>query len=310
MHRLGILGLDSSHPDAFASILDEMDGVDVSAIWDGGDVRSPDHAESFAGTYDATLYDDPENLAADVDGALVLTVNWDSHLPLAATLLEAGVPTLIDKPIAGRLEDLDALADLSDAAPLFGGSSVAYHPALEEFPIRAPDRMLYGAGYNHPFYYGAHLTDTIHRLAGSNWITVSPAENLGQTVNVLFENDTYSTLRLDGPSDSGAFGFLDVSGRTRTALIDGGPVEREKMYTGYLSAFVDVIEGNVDPTGRVLDAASLLLAVHAALETGEPVTPLSDKLHDIHVDGQTFLESYRSYPGSDSEESASAETSD
>jgi hypothetical protein len=295
MNRIGILGLDSSHPEAFATILDGMDSMTVSAVWDDGDVRSTDYTRSFADRYDATVYDEPTDLVDCVDGVLVLTVNWDLHTSLAAPFLRAGIPTLIDKPIAGRLDDLETLVTLARDAPLFGSSAIPYHPSLDPFPTQQSGRMLCGAGYNHPFYYGAHLTDTIRRLAGDDWRSVTPTGNLGQTVNVVFENDTFATLRLDGPAEHGAFRLLDIGERTRTALIDSSPEEQKEMYGAYLTAFRDVVTGDRNESDRILDAASLLLAVHTALEVNESITPASRTLYDTHVDGNTFLETYQPY---------------
>lgn len=298
MNRIGILGLDSSHPEAFATILDGMDSVTVSAVWDGGDVRSTDYVRSFADQYNASVYDEPTDFVDRVDGVLVLTVNWDSHISLAAPFLRAGVPTLIDKPIAGRLEDIEQLETHTRNAPLFGSSAIPYHPALDHFPSQHPGRMLVGAGYNHPFYYGVHLTDTARQLAGADWRSVAPTEHPGQTVTVVFENDTYATLRLDGSDEHGAFGLFDVCDRTRTALIDSDPEEREMMYDAYLTAFCDVITGGRDESDCLLNAASLLLAVYTALETNESITPTSQTLHNTHVDGTDFLKTYQPYESS------------
>lgn len=295
MNRIGILGLDSSHPEAFAAILDEMDSMTVSGVWDDGDVRSTDYARSFADQYDASVHDEPTDFVDSVDGVLVLTVNWDSHSSLAAPFLRAGIPTLIDKPIAGRLKDIEMLETLTRDTSLFGGSAIPYHPSLDHFPRQQPGRMLCGAGYNHPFYYGVHLTDTARRLAGADWRSVTPTEHLGQTVNVVFENDTYATLRLDGSAEHGVFGLLDICERTRTVLIDSDSEEREKMYDAYLTGFREVVAGDRDESDRILDAATLLLAVYTALEANKSITPTSQMLHNAHVDGTDFLETYDPY---------------
>lgn len=270
----------------------------VSAVWDDGDVRSADYARSFADRYDASVYDEPTDFVDRVDGVLILTVNWDSHVSLAAPFLQAGIPTLIDKPIAGRLEDVELLKTHTRDAPLFGSSAIPYHPSLEHFPRQQPGRMLCGAGYNHPFYYGVHLTDTARRLAGADWRSVAPTEHLGQTVTVVFENDTYATLRLDGSDEHGAFGLLDICERTRTVLINSGPEEREEMYDTYLTAFRDVVTGDRDESDRILNAASLLLAVYTALEANKSITPTSQTLHNTHVGGTDFLKTYQPYVSS------------
>ena len=295
MIEIGLIGLDTSHPEAFAGLLDERDDATVSAVWDGGAVRDDGYVREFCDEYGAKRYDEPTGMIGAVDAAMVLTVDWNTHRPLAVPFLEADVPTFIDKPIAGRREDIEALAAAAGGTPLFGGSAIPFHPALAEFPTAGRDRTIYCAGYNDPFYYGVHLTDTVSTLADDPWTVVSPQNRPEAVVDVEFENGSRATLQLDGPSDDGAFGILDVRDRTRTARIGNDSEEYERMYGRFIDAFVEAIRGERDGSARLLDGASLLLAVQTALETGEPVTPTHGKLGELHVDGEEFLADYAPY---------------
>ena len=290
MIEVGIVGLDTSHADAFARLLEERDRVSVAAVWDDGTVRDEAYVGRFCERHDATRYDDAVELGHTVDAAMVLTADWSRHASLAVPFLERGVPTLVDKPVAGDLEALDALERASSHAPLFGGSAVAAHPEFDSLPVDYSERQVYGAGFNDPFYYGAHVVDPIRRVAGADWASVTPSKDPGQTVDVLFRNDARATVRLDGPDREASFAFLDVSDATRTIHIDGQA--RESLYNPYLDAFLAVVAGDRDDSHRVLDAASLLLAVHAALERSEPVTPHSETLADLRVDAAAFVEAY------------------
>ncbi|MCT9098016.1 Gfo/Idh/MocA family protein [Haloarchaeobius sp. HME9146] len=290
-----MLGLDTSHPASFGPILEAMPNASVTSLWDGGDVREESYCHELAAEYDATLYDDPEDMLGSVDGVLVMAVNWDTHVSLAEPFLEAGVPTLIDKPVVGCLADLETLESLATGTPLFGGSSVSFHPRLSDFPTGVPDRLLYGAGYNDPFYYGSHMTDTARRIAGADWVAADCADYPGAAVDIEFENGATAVLRLDGPSQPGAFGLLDVSDETRSAVIGGTEEELQKMYRSYLQRFLDIVEGERDESRRILDSASLLLGVRAALETGGRVTPDSSALRETTADGHDFLDSYQPY---------------
>lgn len=295
MKKVGIVGLDTSHADAFASALDGGDMAELTAVWDGGQVRDAAYIERFCDRYDAAQYGTPEEMIGDVDGVMILTVNWDQHCELALPFLEAGVPTLIDKPLAGRLQDIEILERAAEDTPFFGGSAVPFHPALESFERGHPGRALYCAGYDDTFYYGCHLVDTTRRLAGADWTVVRPAPDPGLTVDVVFENDTHATLRLDGPDDSSNFTFLNVGDESKAAVIGSDEEERHRMYDSYLNAFVETIAGNVDEGARVLDGSKLLLGVHTALSERRAVSATSDRLADTHIQGESFVQSYEPY---------------
>lgn len=295
MIDVGIVGLDTSHPEAFASTLDQKDAVNIAAVWDGGDVRPAEHVADFCAQFDAKRYDQPRDMIEAVDAAMVLTVNWDRHADLVTPFLEAGVATFVDKPIAGHVDDLDSIEESIGETPLFGGSAVPFHPSLEDFPVAEADRTLYCAGYNDPFYYGAHLVHLIRRFVGTDWTTVEAAPGPGIVVDVAFENGTRATLRFDGSDNNSAYGILDVGSRTRTRRVDGKQEAHEKMYDRFLDAFVDSVRGDRDDSARLVDGARLLLAAHAALETGTPISPESDELTEFSADGEAFLAEYAPY---------------
>lgn len=295
MTSIGLLGLDTSHAEAFASVLAKRSDATVTAVCDRGDVRDETYVEEFCETYAATRYDDPTALGEAVDGAMVLAVDWTAHRDLAVPLLRTGVPTFIDKPIAGTAADVAAIEAAATDTHLCGGSALPFHPKLAALPAGVADRTLYAAGYGDPFYYGVHLTDTARALAGADWTAVLPAVDHGQTVDVRFENGAHATLRFDGPADDGAFGFLDVSDRTRAVAIGSDEAELDRMYHPLVEAFLETVRGQRDEGRRVLDGAQLLLATRAALSTGTTVTPTSDALGDVDVSSEGFLADYEPY---------------
>lgn len=296
MVDIGILGLDTSHPESFATILDQRTDATLMAVWDGGDVRTADYVASFCDAHDVTQYDDATALVDIVDAAMILTVNWETHLSLARPFLEAGLPTFIDKPAAGSLAEIDALAKCAEPeTPLFGGSAVPFHPDIDRLPSAASGRTLYAAGYNDYFYYRVHLTDTARRLAAADWVSVTPLDGPGSTVRIEFENKTHATLRFDGSTDDSAFGVLDVADRTRTVRIPATKDALAEMYDPFIDAFLETVTGGRDDTRRVLDAATLSLATEAALTRDEKVTPDSDALSAVEQDGEGFLASYEPY---------------
>jgi len=266
MVRVGFVGLDTSHPEAFAEYVATETDSTVAAVWDGGAVRDRDHAAAFAERFDARLCPRPEAMTGTVEAAMVLTVDWDGHRDLAVPFLEAGIPTFVDKPLAGRLADVEALAATAAGTGLFGGSAVPYHPGLADVPADVSGRTLALAGHDDRFYYGAHAADTVRSLAGANWRRVEAVGPDRGVVRAEFENDTSATVRLDGPDDgAGRFALLDVADRTRATVLADDEASYRRMYGRLLEDFLGGVREGTSRRDRLVDGARLLLATRAAL---------------------------------------------
>ncbi|WP_255197758.1 Gfo/Idh/MocA family oxidoreductase [Halorarius litoreus] len=309
MTRIGIVGLDTSHGEAFAEVLEgfqtatsQAPGPDdvepsITAVWDSGTIRTDEYIEDFCTDVGAERFDDPGAMVDAVDAAFILAVDWNRHLELARPFLEAGLPTLIDKPIAGSLADVQRLKTVAATTPLFGGSAVPYHPEFLALPDTAERRSLTVAGYNDFFYYRSHTVDTAHRIVGAAWRRVTPRYDTEATiVDVGFEDGTAVTLRFDGTPDPGRFAALDVADQTRTVQVDAGEATHRQMYEQFLAHFFAVYTGSVQvPTEAVLDSASLLLGVEAALAERQTVTPESPILAEVERPSAEFVAEYEPY---------------
>lgn len=295
MVDVGVLGLDTSHATSFADALADTDGATVAAVWDRGDVREDAYVRSFCEEYGARRYADPVEMVEAVDAAMVLTVDWETHVPLAEPFLDAGVPTLVDKPLAGSLDALDRLEAAAGDTPLFGGSAVPFHLPMANLPRGGTDRTLYAAGYNDFFYYRVHLIDTVRFLADARWEAVEPTAGPGTTIRVPFESGMHAVARYDGGREDGIFGVLDVTDRTRTVEVQSDEATLARLYDHYVGAFLDAVEGRRNDTTRVLDAARLGLAVEVALDEGRRVTPDSEALADVYIDSDAFVADYEPY---------------
>lgn len=304
MTDIGIVGLDTSHGEAFAAVLSRLQATDVpeaapsvTAVWDGTTVRDDAYVAEFCEEFEATRYDDPTGMVTDVDAALVLSVDWERHVPLTIPFLEAGVPTLVDKPIAGTMAALERLECAASDTPLFGGSALPYHPSVSARADADGRRTLHLAGYHDYFYYRVHIVDAVRRLVDSAWTRVAPIDaSAASGVEVSFDDGTWATLRFDGSTDDATFGILDVADRTRAVSVQSSRSTLQEMYEPYLDAFVRMVHGAIRPrTDGVLDAARLLLAVEAALSGDGPVTPGDSALGEIERPSGSFLEDYEPY---------------
>jgi len=148
-----------------------------------------------------------------IDGALVCNVDWTTHSETVSKFLEVELPTLVDKPIARSLNDLEAIATAAQKsdAPLFGGSSFPYHPLIREIPSGVPERTVYcaGAGFGHTFYCRTHVTAVARSPAASDWKWVAPVPNPGTSVAAEFANGTY------GPPSVRSERIVHADGRER-----------------------------------------------------------------------------------------------
>lgn len=296
MIEVGVLGLDTSHPEKFASILGRRDDATVAAVWDDGHVRDDRHVESFCADHDAIRYDDTDAMIDAVDAVMILTVDWNTHRPLAVPFLEAGVPTMVDKPIAGSTDDVEAIEAAAErgCAPLFGGSAVPFHPVVSQRTGDDIDTVLC-SGFGDSFYYGAHLIDTVRFLVDANWSRIEPMNSGGQVVTVLFENGSTATLDFDGGEAAGTFAFLSVGDRTDTIEIDNNTDELDRMYEPFLDRFVRVAKGECDDTARLIDSARLLLGVQTAFDGEVVLGDRSMALASTTVDSSTFVSNYEPY---------------
>lgn len=295
MFEIGLVGLDTSHAESFAEVFEEMEGLSVNAVWDSYDVRDKEYVESFCQTYDASEYAEVESLVPNVDAAMVLTVDWETHAPLASTFLDANIPTMIDKPVAGSQESINHIRGSAQETPLFGGSALPFHHKIDVLPRGGSNRTVFAAGFNDFFYYRVHLTDTIRYLADADWTRVAPSEEPGTTVDVSFENGLHATLRFDGSPEEGTFSLLDVGDRTKVVEIDSGRDALAKMYVPYLEHFESIIAGDSDDSERIYDSSSLLLAVESAIGTNEVITPESPALGSVSIDSSAFVMEYEPY---------------
>lgn len=140
VHRLGVIGVDSSHTRVFGTAFNRPDpdperrveGARVVKLW--GDDRKA--AGEIAAELDAEACAGPEEVCAGVDAVLVLNRNGADHPGYARLAIERGCPTFVDKPLADDLADARSIVALAHerGVPLFSCSSMRF--ALEVMALR------------------------------------------------------------------------------------------------------------------------------------------------------------------------------
>lgn len=285
MLRIGMIGTENSHITHFTRFLNveqRHPGVRATALVGGSSARNLELAE-LGGI--ETIVDEPAELVGRVDAAIVSTRDGAAHLEHARPLLEAGVPVLVDKPLAASVADARELLEISrrSSALLLSCSALRFVPEIGHFTTAAdeggPVRHLHVIGpadpdseYSGLFFYGIHHVEAALEILGNPAIDPESltvhAERRGDTVVAsLWIGDAAVTIT-----------FVTPDGRTRvpfhaTAVRQGSVVSRDLTLTGdynapALTEFLAAVEaGTVARSPEQLVAPVVVLsAISSALE--------------------------------------------
>ena len=187
--RVGIIGLDTSHAVAFTELLndpktdEQLAGCRVVAAYPPG---SPDIESSTKRIpkYTAAvremgveIVDSIDELLQQVDAVLLETNDGRPHLQQAWSVLRAGKPVFIDKPLAGSLAD--AMVIFQEAhrlhVPVFSSSSLRFSREVQNICQGAVGTIVGCDAYSpcvleptHPdlFWYGIHGVETLFTVMG------------------------------------------------------------------------------------------------------------------------------------------------
>lgn len=110
-----------------AKIYHQMENVDLVMLADS----KLESVSALAGEYNCKVTDNYLDLIDNVD-AVSIVVPTSAHFDVAQPFLEAGIATLLEKPIAATVDEARKLVDLAaqNDAPLLIGHLERYNPAM------------------------------------------------------------------------------------------------------------------------------------------------------------------------------------
>ncbi|OQA46754.1 MAG: Inositol 2-dehydrogenase/D-chiro-inositol 3-dehydrogenase [Chloroflexi bacterium ADurb.Bin325] len=187
--KLGMVGLDTSHCEAFARMLHDptsahyQPGAAIVALYPGGSDAfslSRDRVKGFTATLQqitaAPLYDDLAALSRDVDAILLQSVDGRQHEEQFAQIA-AGKPVFVDKPFAVTSAAARALIRRAQetGTPLMSSSSLRYAAGLTEAlaesgPLAGCETFGPAAlldDYPGLFWYGIHAAEMLFTALGA-----------------------------------------------------------------------------------------------------------------------------------------------
>lgn len=299
--RIGIVDLDTSHPQNWIPILREL-GHEIVGVWDGGAVHPAEYVAKFAVERGIPrVYSTLAELVPEVDGAIIHGCDWDTHVAKARPFVEAGKSVLIDKPIAGTLSDLkQLLAWNREGARITGGSSLRFCVEAMEWlsqPVEergTPHTAFCGCGTDE-FNYGIHAYSLLSAIMGPGIQSVRHlGEGTQRRIQVNWNDERKAILTIGGAVGYVPFYITIVTAKGISHLKpDAG-----KLYRALLETVLPYLAGETDtpplPFETLLEPELCALAARQSWLNGNSEVALSE-LNDIDAgyDGAEFAVGYQ-----------------
>jgi hypothetical protein len=291
--RLGIVGTDTSHAVAFASLLndaasqDHLPGARIVAAYKGGSPDIPDSAgrvDKYAGElhskYGVEIVPDIATLLTKVDAVLLESVDGRTHLAQFREIVKGHKPVFIDKPLASSLRDAFEIAKIAKEAgvPWFTSSSLRFSDGMAALRIAG----LNGASVWAPgpqeahheldlSWYGIHGVEMLYTILGSGceqvWRTSTSDQDV---ITGRWKDGKIGVLRLIRPYSSyGATVFSPKEVRSN----------EKDLYTGYRVLVVEILkffETGVSPVPQqeTLEMFEFMDASQRSVKAGGAPVPI------------------------------------
>jgi len=296
MLRIGFVDLDTSHAESFARVIETMGDARLAAMLDHGDVVGEETVEAFCRAHNCRRCRSAQEMIENADAVAVLSVNWDAHLERARPYMEAGLPTFVDKPVAGRLRDVLAFRDLATKTrtPLFEGSGYRWNEPMAQARQRFAAAKLdtfFASAPNEFFYYGVHAVEAALGLLGPGIESVWTLRNDEQGTVVQFHH-----------AGRNANGYLMLQApftlREATFVAEGFPQRVEftaaQIHQGVMGAFVRMAREKRSPLEpqHAGEAVNVLLAATASASSGATVA-VADFHESVAFNGAAFAKAYK-----------------
>jgi predicted dehydrogenase len=229
MYKIGIIGSDNSHADAFSKLVnlpDEKSGeymfsdMKVTAIFGLEKERTEEMAEKGKIEFIAKT---PDELMGKVDAVMVVFRHGDLHAEYALPFIEAGIPTWVDKPFAIKNEDAIKMIKAAEKnnTLLTGGSKLKYiyDVLMLKSEVQSGSRIgkVKSAVVNFPatltneyggiYFYGPHLAEMTLAAFGYNARTVTASEK-NENVLAVLKYDDYQVAMNFIPGSKEYFAIL------------------------------------------------------------------------------------------------------
>lgn len=289
--RIGVIGTDSSHLPEFARRIDALNRAGetrcrVTQMWTDGHHHMP--ADEVAGWRQSALdlgvaeVNTVDELLAESDGVMVLSVHGDQHLEHARPALVRGLPTYVDKPLTCTAADARALAQLArdGGARCYSASSLRFARELESLKPEGATRAALGdlhaidaygpgelnAALPRLFFYAIHTLEMVDALWGPGVAAVrAEASEERDLMALRYRDGRFAQLRMERAGHY-AFGAT-VHGAQATHYFE---VDFDGVYDRLVAGMVGFFAGGAAPASLpdLVENIATLEAAHRSLAIG------------------------------------------
>ncbi|HBL84862.1 MAG: hypothetical protein A2Y17_10350 [Clostridiales bacterium GWF2_38_85] len=305
MIKIGTVNIDTSHPHAFAEYLLKGGRARYTEIYNDA-FRTDAEVDAFVAKYDLKRRRySLDEMAKSVDIALIQGCDWDKHLALAEPFIKAGKPVFIDKPIAGRLSDLEKFEVYAkSSAVILGSSSMRYTFEHQEFFAKSESErgkivhISATVGVDE-FNYAIHAVESILGLTS----TAKPVstEYIGNGITdssecdsffVKFDSGITATYHICTPAWQPSTLTIVTTKTTFPIKIDSS-----KVYEAMLDQLLNYLEGKdniIATTEQLCDSVRIMLAGKKSKLNGGDEVKIADLKDEMLFDGAAFEKFYES----------------
>lgn len=296
VQRIGVIGLDTSHVEVFAQILNDpnhshhIPGGRIAAAWPGG---SPDFEFSISRVegYTNTLRDDfgvdilesPEAVAEQSDLVFIETIDGRVHLDLFKRIAPYGKPVFIDKPLSAGLADAQAILALARefGVPVMSCSSLRYADNLQAALADDEQGAITGCDVFGPmvimpplpalYWYGIHTVEMLVTALGTGCRQVRVVKNENNDIVTCEWGDGRMGVVRGARESHSRFG-LTLHREQGVQALDISANERP-----YYASLIEVIMRNLPeggssiPDDQMLEVIRIIDAANESRETGQAV---------------------------------------
>lgn len=295
--RIGVIDLDTSHPEAFLPLLRRR-GHEVVGVFGGDTVVDNGYTRRYAEQHGIpTAVTDPEDLLGLVDAVYIHSVDWDNHLKRAAPFAAAGVPIHICKPFAGRASDIREMAKWAESGVrICGGSALRWSADVAAWHAAGRQVLTaFAATFGHPLDYGIHAFSLMHGIMGPGVVAARALDTDGLRVEMRWRDGRTAVVAVAPPPAEGYGFFATTVSPDGVQHIEAGGAD---LYDRLMGVMAGHLAGEQAMPISFAELVEPELAVIAGLAStchdGSWIGLWDDpRIDEVSFDGPAFAAGYR-----------------
>ncbi|MFA9478871.1 Gfo/Idh/MocA family oxidoreductase [Phycisphaerales bacterium AB-hyl4] len=267
------------------------------------DTLTISYAQQFANEHEIeTVVDRPEAMIGQVDAVILHGCNWDRHVASARPFVEAGVPVLVDKPVAGNERDLRQFERwVENGACITGGSSLRFCDEVRQWRAQPLDvrgeanTVICGCGVDE-FNYGIHAYALLHAVLGGGATRVRHiSQGPQRRIQVEYPDGRCGILVIGQAKTWLPFYATITTDRSIQQIV----VDNSRIYRSLLEATLPYLVGQTKtpplPSNEWLDPERWALAARESWLNDNRWVDINALSSDAAgYDGSAFAQQYRS----------------